>query len=604
MFNKIGDYKNIEIAKIIQAIAAERKIDVNKIFLITKFALFEVFAEIYGKAKIDIEINKASSEIRIVQCLKVLSDEEASKTKYIFVEDKRIKEDESPDSLKQEDHLSSIELVFNYKKAEEKKDSDDFIQNQLERIENDSSFHYSTISLSQARKHDSKVNIGDTLKLPIANAWQNLENNSKLAKIFNKSFFRYLGGLAREQEFLFFSQKENQMINAFVKSANKDGYVLSYDNYEIILPAEPKSAVLKENEKNFKGKTYSSGLKSEIIPGEYFGKGERIQVFIKLNKPKNDHQQNDKRYQIIASRTHPGFLSELLKQNVPEIRDGQILIKDVQRIPGVRAKVVVFSTEPNLDPIGSCIGIRGIRIKSVSKELRGEKIDIINYSDNISELAANALYPIKAIKIIENELEDERMKLNITVDDKDLSSAIGKGGSNIKLISRIIKAQIEIIGASADEARRISEYQKMLQDFKEKLDIEEVIAQILIMNNFKTVDDIALANLENLAQIEYFDEEIASELQNRALEYIYEQEQEMIGKIEDNLKELIIKFDNEDQDLLKLFAEKGIFFLKDLAELDIEELLEKFDDSCEEIPEDLAEELIVSARKLSDFKIE
>jgi N utilization substance protein A len=143
----------------------------------------------------------------------------------------------------------------------------------------------------------------------------------------------------------------------------------------------------------------------------------------------------------------------------------------------------------------------------------------------------------------------------------------------------------------------------MLQDFKEKLDIEEVIAQILIMNNFKTVDDIALANLENLAQIEYFDEEIASELQNRALEYIYEQEQEMIGKIEDNLKELIIKFDNEDQDLLKLFAEKGIFFLKDLAELDIEELLEKFDDSCEEIPEDLAEELIVSARKLSDFKI-
>lgn len=596
MFNKIGDYKNIEIAKIVQAIAVERKIDINKIFQITRFALFEVFAEIYGKAKIDIEINKNSSEIRIMQCFKVLSDEEAKKTKYVFVES------ENPE-LNQENQPFGIDLVLNYKKENEDESDGDFIQSQLKKIENDPSLHYSVISLSDARKHDPKINLGDVLKLPIQNAWQNLENNSKLAKIFNKSFFRLIDGLVKEQEFVFFSKKENQMINAFVKSANKDGYVLSYDNYEIILPAEPKSAsASKTNEKNSKYKNYSSGLKSEIIPGEYFGKGERIQVFIKLNKNRSD-QQKEKKYQIIASRTHPGFLSELLKQNVPEVRDEQILIKDAQRIPGVRAKIVVFSTEPNLDPIGSCIGIRGTRIKSISKELRGEKIDVINYSDNLLELAANALYPIKAIKITENESKEGMLRLTITVDDQDLSSAIGKGGSNIKLLSRILKAHIEIIGASVEESRRISEYQKMLQDFKDKLDIEEVIAQILIMNNFKSVEDIALADLNDLSQIEYFDEDIASELQNRALEYIYEKEQEKIAKIEEKLRNLISQFDNEDQDLLKLFAEKEILSLNELSELDIDELLEKFEDSCEEISEELAEDLILSARKLVDFKI-
>ena len=209
---------------------------------------------------------------------------------------------------------------------------------------------------------------------------------------------------------------------------------------------------------------------------------------------------------------------------------------------------------------------------------------------------------MKIMKITEN-YDDHMGKLIITVDDKDLSFAIGKGGSNIKLLSRILKYKIEIIGSTVEESRRVSEYQGMLENFKNALDIEDIIAQILIMNNFKTIEDLAYAQLSNLLQIEYFDEELASELKNRALEYIYDSEQKELEKVDAPLRDLLKNFDNEDGSLLKAFLEKEIFTISKLAEFDIEELIEKFEDSCEDISEEFAEELIIAARKAIDFKI-
>jgi transcription termination factor NusA len=607
MFNneKFTNYKNIEIAKIIQTIASERKIDINKIFQITKFALYEVFQEVYGKAKLEIQVNK-NSEIKIMQCFKIVSDKDAETIKYIYNTNSEKDCIDQHVNEFQNDHFND-KLIFNYNNQlddEQESHESDLISEKIKEIENDSSFHYSTISLSKASKYAGNPKIGDILSIQIENAWQNLENNSKLAKIFNRSFFRFIDMLVKEQEYLFFSKKENQIINAFVKTANKYGYVLSHDNYEIMMPSNKNSDQIDQKNPNSKYLEKDQKFKSETIPGEYFGAGERIQVFIKLKKNDDVNLKNKiNKYQVIASRIHPGFLSELLKQNVPEIRDGQIIIKDVQRIPGVRAKVLVFSTNLALDPVGACIGIRGVRIRTVSKELRGEKIDVIPYSDNLFDLAASALSPVKVIKINESEKYDGSIKLSITVDDKDLSSAIGKGGSNIKLISRILKCHIEIIGSTKEEERRVIEYENIMSELKEKLDIEDVIAQILIMNNFKSIEDIAYVDLNELVQIEYFDEDIASEIQNRALEFIYEEERERINKIDAKLKEIIALFDNEDEDLLKLFSEKELFSLKEVASMDIDEFLEKFDDSIDEISEDLAEDIILEARKAINYEI-
>ncbi len=482
MNNNITEYKNIEIFKIINAIAIERKIDIQKILQITRFALFEVFKEVYGNAKIDIEILKNTSEIKILECKIVVSDEDSLQKKYIFNDQNNNTEDKK----EEEDIFDKYSKHYNNNNIHNSDDNlnlDDYIMRQIENIENNPKLHFSVIGLTKAREQYGDVKISDIIKIPIKDAWKNLENNTKLAKLFNKSFFRFMNEIIKEQEFIFFSKKDNQMISAFVKTLNRDGYILSHNNYEILLPSSSKKNNLDQSKLI---------LKSETIPGEYFGIGEKIQVFIKLNK---------------KIRTHPGFLAELLKQNIPEIRDGMILIKEIQRNPGIRSKVVVFSTNLGLDPVGACIGIKGVRIKSISKELRGEKIDIVNYSDNIFDLATNLLNPIKVLKIVETEIKNRaQKKLIITVDDKDLSLSIGKGGSNIKLISRILKMNIEIIGISTEESRRMKEYQEMIENFKLNLDTEEVIAQILIMNNYKSIYDISETNIENLAEIEYFDE--------------------------------------------------------------------------------------------------
>lgn len=580
-----NEYKNTEIAKIIQAIASERRINNDKIFQITKLALLEVLTHIYGKAQIDIEINKNYPEMQIMHCYKVLDDNEALEKKY-FYDDQIDDENEHQFSqLNSEFSLDNLEMSNNQLL--------DYYQKFLDQRKD---FHYSVMSLTQAKNYNPDIKSGEILKMPIPNAWQNLENNNRLAKMFGKIFLKYIDILVKEQELIFFSRKENQMISAVVKSINKDGYILKYDNYDIILPAEPKS-LNKDSKYAQKNKSL---LRSEIIPGEYFGIGERVSVFIKLNKI--DPNKVSPKYQIIASRTHYGFLAELMKQNVPEIRSEQIIVKDIQRIPGVRAKVVVFSTDTAIDPVGACIGIKGVRVKSISKELRGEKIDVISYTEDLYELAVNCLYPIKILKINESQAYTGENKVVITVEDKDLSNAIGKSGSNIKLTSRILKTKVEIIGSTLEESRRIEEYNRLIEGLKEALDVEEVIAQILVINNYKTVEDLAYVEIENLMQIEYFDEELASELQNRALEYLYNQEQQKIAKIDLELRELIKKFDNEDQDLLKAFSIVEIFTLKSLAEMDIDELIARLSTEFE-LSEEVAESLIINAREITGFTI-
>jgi len=274
--------------------------------------------------------------------------------------------------------------------------------------------------------------------------------------------------------------------------------------------------------------------RDQAIPRENFQVGDRIRSYI------YDVRREAKGPQIMLSRAHGGFMAKLFAQEVPEVYDGVIEIRAIARDPGSRAKMAVVSNDSSIDPVGACVGMRGSRVQAVVAELQGEKIDIIPWSPDEAAFLVNALAPAEVTKVVMDE-EDERVE--VVVPDEQLSLAIGRRGQNVRLASQLTGWQIDIMTESQESERRQREFAERTQLFQEALDVDEVIAQLLVTEGFATVEDVAYVEPHEIAAIEGFGEDTAEELQARARDFLdreaaeYDEKRKVLG-VEDGLLEI------------------------------------------------------------------
>ena len=304
--------------------------------------------------------------------------------------------------------------------------------------------------------------------------------------------------------------------------------------------------------------------KDQMIPREQLRPGDRLRCFI------IEVSEQVKGPQIFLSRASNDFLAALFTQEVPEIYDGIIEIKGVAREPGSRAKISAFSNDPSIDPVGACVGMRGSRVQAVVSELQGEKIEIIPWTDDPVTFVINALAPAVPSKVV---MDEDANRMEVVIPDDQLSLAIGRRGQNVRLASQLTGWFVDILTEAEESEKRQEEFSERSKIFIEALDIDDVIAHLMVSEGFITISDIAEASLEELMSIEGFDEDISSELSARAQNFVKMENQ----RIDSALKELKVKNDlYEFSELSKsnilTLAENNIKTLDELAELDSGEL--------------------------------
>ncbi|OYW80600.1 MAG: transcription termination/antitermination protein NusA, partial [Asticcacaulis sp. 32-58-5] len=304
--------------------------------------------------------------------------------------------------------------------------------------------------------------------------------------------------------------------------------------------------------------------RDQSIPREAFQINDRIRAYI------YDVRRETKGPQIMLSRAHGGFMAKLFAQEVPEVYDGVIEIKSVSRDPGSRAKMAVFSNDSSIDPVGACVGMRGSRVQAVVAELQNEKVDIIQWSPDDATFIVNALAPAEVSKVVLDEDED---RVEVVVPDEQLSLAIGRRGQNVRLASQLTGWQVDIITESQDSERRQKEFAERTALFQEALDVDEVIAQLLVTEGFTTVEDLAYIDENEIAVIEGFDEETASELQARARDYLEKEVAELDAKrkalgVDDDL----LTVEGVTLAMAVALGEAGVKTVEDLADLATDEI--------------------------------
>ena len=358
-----------------------------------------------------------------------------------------------------------------------------------------------------------------------------------------------------------FKDKVGEIVNGIVKRVEYGNLIVDLGKGEAILRRE------------------------ELLNREVFRRSDRIRAYI------NEVKHDLKGPQIFLSRAHNNFLVKLFFQEVPEIYDGIIEVKSVARDPGSRAKIAVYTKEKSIDPVGACVGMRGSRVQAVVNELQGEKIDIVLWSEDIATFVVNGLGPAEVDKVI---IEEELKKIDVIVPDEQLSLAIGRKGQNVRLASALTGWSIDILTTSQESDRRNEEFKNLSQKFISLLDVDEVIAHLLVTEGFTSLDEIAMVSLEELTSIEGFDENLSKELIQRAKICVEKIRVENLSKLKESGFDdylLTTKLLNTDQ-LLKL-NENNIKTRDQLADLSNSELIEIFRD----MEQDKADEIIMDSRK-------
>jgi transcription termination/antitermination protein NusA len=326
--------------------------------------------------------------------------------------------------------------------------------------------------------------------------------------------------------------------------------------------------------------------RDELIPRESFRNGDRVRAYI------YDVREEPRGPQIFLSRTHPGFLAKLFAQEVPEIYDGIIEIKAVARDPGSRAKMAVISRDSSIDPVGACVGMRGSRVQAVVQELQGEKIDIIPWSPQAATFVVNALAPAEVTKVV---MDEEAGRVEVVVPEEQLSLAIGRRGQNVRLASQLTRWDIDILTEAEESERRQEEFRRRSSLFVEALDVDDVIAGLLVTEDFSTVEELAFTPEEELAAIEGFDENIAAELIRRAEAFITRRDSELSEKrVELGVSDDIAAIEVLTPAMLVALGEKGVKTLDDLADLASDELIEIVGEG--KMDEATANDVIMAAR--------
>ena len=297
--------------------------------------------------------------------------------------------------------------------------------------------------------------------------------------------------------------------------------------------------------------------RDELLPRETFRNGDRIRAYI------YDVRREQRGPQIFLSRSHPQFMAKLFGQEVPEIYDGIIEIRAVARDPGSRAKIAVLSNDNSIDPVGACVGMRGSRVQAVVNELQGEKIDIIQWSPDAATFIVNALAPAEVVKVV---LDEDAQRIEVVVPDDQLSLAIGRRGQNVRLASQLTGWDIDILTEAEESERRQAEFLSRTTMFAEALDVDEMIAQLLASEGFASIEEVAYVDLDEIADIEGFDEDTAQEIQSRALEYIERQNAEYDAKRRElGVADEVGEVEGVTPKMLVAFGENDVKTVEDLA---------------------------------------
>ncbi|MCY1706951.1 transcription termination factor NusA [Pannonibacter sp. SL95] len=297
--------------------------------------------------------------------------------------------------------------------------------------------------------------------------------------------------------------------------------------------------------------------RDELIPRELFRTGDRIRAYV------YDVRREQRGPQIFLSRTHPQFMAKLFAQEVPEIYDNVIEIKAVARDPGSRAKIAVISKDSSIDPVGACVGMRGSRVQAVVGELQGEKIDIIPWNPDAATFIVNALQPAEVAKVV---LDEDAERIEVVVPDEQLSLAIGRRGQNVRLASQLTGWAIDIMTEQEESERRQKEFVERSTLFMDSLNVDEMVGQLLATEGFTSVEEVAYVDLEEIAAIEGFDDETAEEIQERARDYLAEQEAKLDEErralgVADELRQI----DGLTTAMLVALGKDGIKTIEDLA---------------------------------------
>jgi len=326
--------------------------------------------------------------------------------------------------------------------------------------------------------------------------------------------------------------------------------------------------------------------RDDVIPREMFQVKDRIRAYL------YDVRHELRGPQLFLSRTHPRFMAKLFEQEVPEIYDGIIEIKSVARDPGSRAKIAVLSKDSNIDPVGACVGMRGSRVQAVVQELSGEKVDIIPWSSDDATFVVNALAPAEVSKVV---LDPDTQRIEVVVPDDQQHIAIGRRGQNVRLASQLTGWNIDIISESQESDRRNEEFRSLTDMFVDRLNVEEMIAQLLATEGFSSVEELADTPLDEIAAIQGFDEEIAAALKERADQTLEEEAEQLRETCETlGLTQELVDFEPLSiQSIIKL-GEQGVKSLDDLADLAADELIELLPEAG--LSAEGAGEIIMAAR--------
>src|SRR5579875_335936 len=304
--------------------------------------------------------------------------------------------------------------------------------------------------------------------------------------------------------------------------------------------------------------------RDQSIPRETFNIGDRIRCYI------YDVRRENKGPQIMLSRAHGGFMAKLFAQEVPEVYDGVIEIRAVARDPGSRAKMAVLSNESSIDPVGACVGMRGSRVQAVVAELQGEKIDIISWSPDEATFIVNALAPAEVTKVV---MDEEEGRVEVVVPDEQLSLSIGRRGQNVRLASQLTGWQSDISTESQESERRQREFAERTALFQEAIDVDEVIAQLLVSEGFASVEDLAYVDENEIATIEGFDEDTAQEIQARAREHLDKEAAELDARRRElGVEDGVLEVEGVTLPMAVALGEAGVKTVEDLADLATDEV--------------------------------
>ena len=309
--------------------------------------------------------------------------------------------------------------------------------------------------------------------------------------------------------------------------------------------------------------------KNEMIPRENIKAGDRIKAYCL------DVRREQRGQQIFLSRAHPKFMEKLFTLEVPEIYDGLIEIISSARDPGSRAKICVKAKDNSLDPVGACVGMRGSRVQAVVNELQGEKIDIVNWSDDLAIVAASALSPAEILRV---NVDSNQKKIDVILTDENLSKAIGRRGQNVRLATKLLSHEINILTDQEDSERRQIEFKEKTDNFVKNLELDETLGQLLVAEGFSSIDDIKESDAEALMKIEGIEEETAKELIERAKEFYQKDQEEIANRIKDlGLENNLINHKGLTPGMLLTLGEKKILTLNDFADLASDELTGGYD---------------------------